>query len=114
MTSAMSAVPSGLPADLYHSAPILLVRYPRERNFGQTTIGNGLLVKALGLAVLCAALAFFCPAMRGRKLAPADAAAHAPVVQFAAKPRVVAAIPPHFSLPERPDRKITEFLLAAS
>jgi hypothetical protein len=113
MTSAMPAIPSGLPEDLYHSAPMLLVRYTGETAFASERIRNGLAIKALALASVCAALAFFFLAIRERKLAPAAPAVQTPI----AAPKQVAipeSAPQRLSLPERRDRKITEFMLAAS
>jgi hypothetical protein len=51
--------------------------------------------------------------MRERKLAPAAAAAHAPVVP-PPKIEIVEPTPQPLSVPERPDRKITEFMLSSS
>ena len=111
MTSAIPAVPSGLPEDLYHSAPMVLVRYPGESGFASATILKRLTIKALALASLCAAIAFFFFAIRERKIAPAVPAARAPI----AVPKAAAtAPPPRLSLPERRDRKVTEFILAES
>jgi hypothetical protein len=117
MTSAMPAIPSGLPEDLYHSAPMVLVRYPGETVFASARIRRRLTVKAITLACVCAALAFFFSALRERKQAPAAPAAVAPIVaprETAAAGPTPALAPRHFLLPERPDRKITEFILAAS
>src|SRR2546423_13290973 len=113
MTSAIPAVPSGLPEDLYHSAPMVLVRYPGESTFASATILKRLTVKALALASLCAAVAFFFFAIRERKIAPAVPAARAPI----AMPKKTAETPAparRLSLPERRDRKLTEFILAES
>jgi hypothetical protein len=110
MTSAMPAVPTGLPEDLYHSAPMVLVRYPGEVTFASATILKRLTIKALALGGLCAAVAFFFFAIRERKTTPAVRAARAPV----AVPRATTAAPAHVSLPERGDRKVTEFILAES
>lgn len=113
MTSAIPAVPSGLPEDLYHSAPMILVRYPGEPALASATIRKGLMAKALALASLCAALAFSYFAIREQKIAPAVPAAHAAIA--APKPtEAVAAIPRHLPLPEGRDRKVTEFFLAES
>jgi hypothetical protein len=72
------------------------------------------MVKALALASLCAGLAFFYFAMRERKIAPVVPAARAAI----AAPKETAVDPPasvrHLSLPERRDRKVTEFILAES
>jgi hypothetical protein len=113
MTSAIPAVPSGLPEDLYHSAPMVLVRYPGPPAFPSTRIRKGLTVKALTLAALCAALAFFCFAIRERKMALVVPAAHAPIA-VPKETAVVAAPPPRLALPESRDRKVTEFFLAES
>jgi hypothetical protein len=113
MTSAIPAVPSGLPEDLYHSAPMVLVRYSGGAACASTAIRQGLTVKALALAGLCAALAFFYFAIRERKMAPAVPAARAAIA--APKPTVAAAAPPpRLTLPEGRDRKVTEFILAES
>jgi hypothetical protein len=117
MTSAMPAVPSGLPEDLYHSAPMVLVRYPGETAFASARIRRRLTLKAIMLASVCAALAFFFSALRERKQAPAAPAALAPVAakrEIAGAGPIPTPAPRHFALPERPDRKITEFILAAS
>ena len=111
MTSAIPAVPSGLPEDLYHSAPMVLVRYPGESAFASATILKWLTIKALALASLCAAIAFFFFAIRERKIAPAVPAARAPIAVAKA---ATTAPPPRLSLPERRDRKVTEFILAES
>jgi hypothetical protein len=113
MTSAIPAVPSGLPEDLYHSAPMVLVRYPAEPDSPSTRIRKGLTVKALALAGLCAALAFFCFAIRERKMARAVPAAHARIT-VPEPTAAVAAPPPRLALPEARDRKVTEFILAES
>jgi len=113
MTSAIPAVSSGLPEDLYHSAPMVLVRYPGEPAFPSTMIRKGLTAKALVLAALCAALAFFYFAIRERKMAPAVPAAHAPVA-VPKETAAVAALPPRLALPDTRDRKVTEFILAES
>jgi len=51
--------------------------------------------------------------MHERKLAPAAAATHAPVVT-PPKIEIIEPTPQHLSVPERPDRKITEFILSSS
>jgi hypothetical protein len=113
MTSAIPAVPSGLPEDLYHSAPMVLVRYPGEPAFASATIRKGLTVKALALASLCAALAFFYFAIREQKIAPAVPAARA-TIAAPKQTEAVAAMPRRLPLPNGPDRKVTEFILAES
>jgi hypothetical protein len=113
MTSALPAVPSGPPEDLYHSAPMVLVRYPGESTFASATILKRLTIQALVLAGLCAAVAFFFFAIRERKITPAVPAARAPI----AIPKAIAtttAPAPHVSVPERRDRKVTEFILTES
>jgi hypothetical protein len=113
MTSALPAVPSGSPEDLYHSAPMVLVRYPGESTFASATILKRLTIQALVLAGLCAAVAFFFFAIRERKITPAVPAARAPI----AIPKAIAtttAPAPHVSVPERRDRKVTEFILTES
>jgi len=117
MTSAIPAVPSGLPDDLYHSAPMVLVRYPARADFMPGWIPKGLAMKALVLALLCATLAFFLSAMREPKLIPGTPAVHAPVVPAQERPAAENAPAPqleHLVIPERLDRKITEFRLAVS
>jgi|SRR5690349_1255350 len=117
MTSAIPAVASGLPEDLYHSAPMVLVRYPARADFVPGWVPEGLATKALVLALLCAALAFLLSAMGERKLVPAAPTVHAPVVLPQERPvaeNVPAPQPERLVIPERPDRKITEFRLAAS
>jgi hypothetical protein len=90
---------------------MVLVRYPGEPAFPSTRIRKGLTVKALTLATLCAALAFFCFAIRERKMALVVPAAHAAI----AVPKETAAAPPlRLALPESPDRKVTEFFLTES
>jgi hypothetical protein len=113
MTSAIPAVPSGLPEDLYHSAPMILVRYPGEPGFASETIRKGLAVKALALASLCAALAFFYFAIREQKIAPAVPAAR-PAVAVRTEAAVAPAPPPRLALPDGRDRKVTEFILSES
>jgi hypothetical protein len=117
MTSAMPAIPSGLPEDLYHSAPMVLVRYPGETAFASARIRRRLTLKAIIMACVCAALAFFFSALRERKQAPAAPAALTPVTatrETAAARPMPALAPRQFLLPERQDRKITEFILGAS
>jgi hypothetical protein len=114
MTSAIPAVPSGLPEDLYHSAPMVLVRYPGEPVVRFTRIRKELTVKALALAGLCAGLAFFCFVIRERKMARAVPAAHAPIAVPKETEPVAAAPPPRLVLPEARDRKVTEFFLTES
>ena len=117
MTSAIPAVASGLPEDLYHSAPMVLVRYPERADFVPGWVPKGLAMKALVLALLCATLAFLLSAMGERKLVPAAPAVHAPVVLAPERPvaeNAPAPQPERLVIPERPDRKITEFRLAAS
>jgi len=117
MTSAITAVPSGLPEDLYHSAPMVLVRYPAKADFLPSWVPKGLAMKALILALFCATLAFLLSAMGERKLVPAAPAMHAPVVLAQERPmaqNAPASRPERLVIPERPDRKITEFRLAVS
>ncbi len=117
MTSAIPAVPSGLPEDLYHSAPMVLVRYPARADFVPGWVPKALAMKALVLALLCATLAFLLSAMGERKLVPAAPAVHAPVVPAQERPVAENAPvpqPERLVIPERPDRKITEFRLAVS
>jgi len=117
MTSAITAVPSGLPEDLYHSAPMVLVRYPARADLVPGWVPKGLAMKALVLALLCATLAFLFSAMGERKLVPAVPAVHAPVVPAQERPvagNAPASQPERLVIPERPDRKITEFRLAVS
>ncbi len=117
MTSAIPAVASGLPEDLYHSAPMVLVRYPARADFMPGWVPKGLAMKALFLALLCATLAFLLSAMGERKLVPAAAAVYAPVVPAQERPvaeNAPAPQPERLVIPERPDRKITEFRLAVS
>jgi hypothetical protein len=74
-------------------------------------------MKALLLALLCATLAFWVSAMRERKLVPSTRAVHAPVVPAQERPAAENAPAPQrerLVIPERPDRKITEFRLAVS
>ena len=92
---------------------MVLVRYPYRSSFGSAALRKELIIKALVLASLCAAVAFVLSAMHERKLAPAAAAAHAPVVT-PPKIEIVEPTPQHLSVPERPDRKITEFMLSSS
>jgi len=113
MTSAIPAVPSGLPEDLYHSAPMVLVRYPGDPIFASATILKRLTIKALALASLCAAIAFFFFAIRERKIAPAVPAVPAPIAVPKAT-TTAPAPPPRLALPEQRDRKVTEFILAES
>lgn len=112
MTSAIPAVPSGIPEDLYHSAPMVLVRYSGGPAFASATIRKRLTIKALALASLCAAVAFFFFAIRERKITPAVPAARAPIA--VPKAATTAAPPSHVSLPEQRNRKVTEFILAES
>jgi hypothetical protein len=117
MTSAIPATPSGLPEDLYHSAPMVLVRYPARPDFVPGWVPKGLAMKALILALLCATLAFLLSAMGERKLVPAAPAVHAPVVLTQERPVAETAPvsqPERLVIPERRDRKITEFRLAVS
>ncbi|HEY6991955.1 MAG TPA: hypothetical protein VH369_26415 [Bryobacteraceae bacterium] len=117
MTSAIPAAPSGLAEDLYHSAPMVLVRYPIEESFVPGWVPKGLTMKALVLALFCATLAFLLSATRERKLIPGAPAVHAPIVpeqQTRAAERTPAPQPQRLVIPERPDRKITEFRLAPS
>lgn len=117
MTSAIPAVASGLPEDLYHSAPMVLVRYPARADFMPGWVPKGLAMKALFLALLCATLAFLLSAMGERKLVPAAPAVYAPVVPAQERPvaeNAPAPQPERLVIPERPDRKITEFRLAVS
>jgi hypothetical protein len=117
MTSAIPAVPGGLPKDLYHSAPIVLVRYPANVNFMPGWVPKGLGMKALVLAIFCAALAFLLSALGERKLVPAAPAVHAPVApvrETIAAENTPVSPPQRLVIPELPNRKITEFRLAAS
>ena len=117
MTSAIPAVASGLPEDLYHSAPMVLVRYRARADFVPGWVPNGLAIKALVLALFCATLAFLLSAMGERKLVPAAPAVHAPVVpaqERSVAENAPAPQPERLVIPERPDRKITEFRLAVS
>jgi hypothetical protein len=114
MTSAIPAITSSLPEDLYYSAPIVLVRYPGESTLASATIRKRLTVQALLLATVCAALAFFFLAIRERKLTPAVPAARTPVAARREATAVPEPAPRLLSLPKRPNRKLTEFLLAES
>ena len=92
---------------------MVLVRYPGESTFASATILKRLTIQALLLAGLCAAVAFFFFAIRERKITPAVPAARAPI----AIPKAIAyqtAPAPHVSVPERRDRKVTEFILTES
>ena len=96
---------------------MVLVRYPAKGSFVPGWVPKGLTMKALVLALFCATLAFLLSAMRERKLIPGAPAVHAPIVPAQKTPTTESAPAPQpqrLVIPERPDRKITEFQLAAS
>ena len=96
---------------------MVLVRYPAKEVLLPSWLPKGLTMKALMLAILCAALAFLVSAMGERKLVPAAPAVHAPVApvrEMPAAENTPVSPPRRLVIPELPDRKITEFRLAAS
>src|SRR5690349_15584039 len=86
MTSAISAVASGVLDDLYHSAPMVLDRYPARADFLPGCVTKGLAMKSMVLSLLCATLAFLLYAIGERKLVQAAPAVHAPVVLAQERP----------------------------